>query len=94
MIDRDDAMMRTTLSLDPDVAERVRQEMKRSGCGLKKVINDALRLGLGLAGKRRRPTPFAVEAHSFGFRPGFDLDRLNQLADELEVAEQARALRQ
>jgi hypothetical protein len=93
MIDRDDAMMRTTLSLDPDVAERVQQEMKRSGSGLKKVINDALRLGLGLAGKRRRPPRFVVETHSFGFRPGFDLDRLNQLADELEVAEQARALR-
>jgi hypothetical protein len=94
MILSDDVLMRTTLSLDPDVAERVRQEMKRSGHGLKRVINEALRLGLGLAGKRRRPAPFAVQAHSFGFRPGFDLDRLNQLVDELEVAEQARTLGQ
>lgn len=85
--------MRTTLSLDPDVAERVQQEMRRSGSGLKKVINDALRLGLGLAGKQRRAPHFAVEPHAFGVRPGFDLDRLNQLTDELEAAEQARALR-
>ncbi len=85
--------MRTTLSLDPDVAERVKQEMKRSGRGLKLVINEALRLGLGVAGKRRRPARFAVEPHSFGFRPGFDLDRLNQLVDELEVVDRARALK-
>lgn len=93
MTHRDDAVMRTTLSLDPDVAERVQQEMKRSGHGLKRVVNEALRLGLGLAGKRRRPARFAIEPHSFGFQPGFDLDRLNQLTDELEVVEQARSLK-
>jgi len=26
-----------------------------------------------------------VISHSFGFRPGIDLDKLGQLADELEV---------
>jgi hypothetical protein len=84
--------MRTTLTLDPDVAARVRQEVRRSGRTLKAVVNEALRLGLGLARKPPRAPRFEVEAHSMGIRPGIDLDRMNQLADELEATEQARKL--
>jgi len=82
--------MRTTLTLDPDVAERLRQEVRRTGKGLKALVNEALRLGLGLAGKPKRPSRFVVRPHAFGFKPGIDLDRLNQLVDELEVAEVTR----
>lgn len=82
--------MRTTLTLDPDVAERVRREVHRRGTTTKELINDALRAGLAMAGKPVRPKPFRVKPHSFGFRPGVDLDRLNQLSDELESEEFAR----
>lgn len=84
--------MRTTLTLDTDVAQRVQQEIRRSGKGMKAVVNEALRAGLGLEGRRRALPPFEVEPHSFGFRPGVDLDRLNQLADELEAEETAKKL--
>lgn len=84
--------MRTTLTLDPDVAERLAGEMRRTGKSLKALVNDALRLGLGLAGKRPRPPRFEVEPHAFGLRAGVDPDRLNQLVDELEVEERARRL--
>jgi hypothetical protein len=84
--------MRTTLTLDPDVAARVELEMKRSGAGMKAVVNSALRLGLGMSDKPVQPAPFEVAPHSFGFRPATDLDRLNQLVDELEVEEAARKL--
>lgn len=84
--------MRTTLTLDTDVAQRVQQEIRRSGKGMKAVVNEALRAGLGLEGRRRALPPFAVEPHAFGFRPGVDLDRLNQLADELEAEETAKKL--
>lgn len=76
--------MRTTLTLDGDVARRLEMEIRRSGKAMKTVVNDALRLGLGLAGKPVRPKRFEVQAHAFGFRPGIDLDRINQLSDELE----------
>jgi hypothetical protein len=66
--------------------------MKRSNEGLKTVVNRALRIGLGLTDKPRRPKPFRVQAHDFGFRAGVDLDRMNQLADELEAEEVARKL--
>ncbi|NJD20533.1 MAG: hypothetical protein FIA95_14780 [Gemmatimonadetes bacterium] len=84
--------MRTTLTLDPDVASRLEAEVRRSGDGMKAVVNRALRLGLGMTGKPTVPDPFTVEPHAFGFRPGSDLDRLNQLADELEAEEGARKL--
>jgi hypothetical protein len=79
--------MRTTLTLDPDVAKRLEAELKRSGEGMKAVVNRALRVGLGMTDKPVKPDPFSVEPHRFGFLPGTDLDRLNQLADELEAEE-------
>jgi hypothetical protein len=33
---------------------------------------------------RRHPAPKTI-SHSFGFRPGIDLDELGELADELET---------
>jgi len=87
-----DVSMRTTLTLDPDVALRLEREMKRSGLGLKAAVNQALRVGLGMTDKPTEPQPFRVEPHDFGFRPGVDLDRLNQLVDELDAEEAARKL--
>jgi hypothetical protein len=84
--------MRTTLTLEPDVARRLELEMQRSGDGLKTVVNRALRIGLAMTDKPVEPPLFRVTPHAFGFRPGTDLDRLNQLADELEAEEAARKL--
>ena len=84
--------MRTTLTLEPDVAARLKQEIRRSGKGLKTLVNEALRLGLGLSGKPAPVPRFEVRPHAFGFRPGVDLDRMNQLVDELESGETARKL--
>lgn len=84
--------MRTTLTLDRDVAERVRGEMRRTGKALKAVVNAALRLGLGMGGKTPRAPCFEVQPHDFGFKPGIDQDRLNQLVDELEAEEAGRKL--
>ncbi len=84
--------MRTTLTLEADVAERIRQQMRRTGKGLKAVVNEALRFGLGMTGKQVSPPRFKVRPHSFGFKPGIDLDRVNQLVDQLEADEASRKL--
>lgn len=84
--------MRTTLTLEREVAERLRKEIRRTGKGLKATVNEALKRGLGMAGKVERPPRFQVRPHAFGFKPGIDLDRMNQLADELEAEEGARKL--
>ena len=79
--------MRTTLTLEADVAERVRREQRRTGRPFKAVINEALRAGLGLRDKGAgRLPPYTVQPHSCGaFRPGIDPLRLNQLYDEIEA---------
>ena len=81
------------MTFDPDVAEGVRHAMRRTGKGLKAVVNEALRVGLAVGSKPPRPVPFKVQPHAFGVKPGVDLDRVNQLVDELEAAEAARKLR-
>ena len=82
--------MRTTLTLDRDVAEALAKEMRRTGQGLKMTVNDLLRRGLRVAGKTPRSPRFEVRPHAFDFSPGVDLDRMNQIVDELEVQETAR----
>ena len=85
--------MRTTLTLDPDVAEGLRREVRRTGKSFKVAVNDALRAGLGGSGRRSKAERFVVEPHDFGLRPGVDPNRLNQLVDELEVEAAAESLR-
>jgi hypothetical protein len=77
--------MRTTLTLDRDVADGLQKEMRRSGQSLKAAVNAALRRGLQLAGAPARAPRFRVEPESLGLKPGVDPDRLNQLIDELEA---------
>ena len=84
--------MRTTLTIEPDVEQLIQREMRRTDRSMKAVVNDALRLGLGTRGKTLRPPRFKVKPHAFGFKPGVDTDRLNQLVDELEADERARQL--
>lgn len=73
--------MRTTLTLDPDVAKLVRETVEHEHLPLKDVINDALRRGL----KPSEPRPeFRVVPHASALQPGLDPRRFNQLADEIE----------
>ena len=79
--------MRTTLTIEPDVEQLLQREMLRTHRSMKVIVNDALRLGLGACGKPPRPPRFRVEPHAFAFKPGIDVNRLNQLVDELEADE-------
>ncbi len=42
--------------------------------------------------QKARLEPFRVEAHDFGFDSRIDLDKLNQLVDELEAVELLKKL--
>lgn len=84
--------MRTTLTIEPDVQRLLERAMRSTGKSMKAVINDGLRLGLGIRSKPARASRFKVETHAFGFKPGVDQDRLNQLADELEAEQAAQRL--
>lgn len=76
--------MRTTLTLDDDLAGLLKRRARQLGIPFKEAVNRALRAGLGEATARRVAAPKTIP-HSFGFRPGIDPDKLGQLADELEA---------
>lgn len=76
--------MRTTLTLDDDLAGLLKRRARELGVPFKEAVNRAIRAGLGeAAAMRRHPVPRTIP-HSFGLRPGIDPDKLGQLADELE----------
>lgn len=77
---------RTTLTLEDDVAARLREASRRSGRPLKAVVNDAIRAGLASQDSGARPA-FRVEARPMGLRPGIDLDDISGLLERIEGAE-------
>ena len=82
--------MRTTVTLDADVAARLREMARRRGISFKEALNTSVRLGLsGAAGERR---PYRVPTRPLGLRAGIDLDRALRIAGDLEDAELARKL--
>lgn len=81
--------MRTTLTLDDDVAAILKKRARQLGVSFKEMVNNAIRAGLGDAARPPAGPPPRTEPHSFGLRPGLDMDKLGQLVDELEVDELA-----
>ena len=76
--------MRTTLTLDDDIAESLREQARLLDIPFKQVVNDTLRRGLSPA-VRETPAPYRIVPIHSGFVPGIDPLKLNQLNDELEV---------
>lgn len=83
--------MRTTVTLDPDVAAKLKQAARDQDISFKEALNGSVRRGLSSAGAKpqpyRLPAPQRLEA-----RPGVNLDKALQLAGELEDTETMRKL--
>jgi hypothetical protein len=77
--------MRTTLTLDDDVAAKLKAESRRSGRSFREVVNETLRRGL----MNRPATPsrhaFKVRARDLGsLRAGLSLDNVAELIEQVE----------
>lgn len=75
--------MRTTLSIDEDVAKLLRREIRRSGASLKAAVNHFLRLGLMISGKPTRKQ-FSVHPRALGLPPGLSYDNVEDLIEAIE----------
>lgn len=84
--------MRTTLTLEDDLASLLKARARQLGVSFKETVNRVIRAGLGTEMEPSRGDVPKTIPHSFGFRPGIDLDKLNQLVDELEADEVAESL--
>lgn len=79
--------MRTTVTLEPDLAKKIRVLAHRRKLSFKRVLNEVIRRGLTSPDRPEAETRFTVQPHAGGFRPGIDPGKLNQLVDQLEVEE-------
>jgi hypothetical protein len=83
--------MRATVTLDPDVAARLKAVARARGISFNQALNSAVTAGLE-AERRRSARPFKQYAQPMGLRPGFNLDKALQLAAGLEDEEIVRRL--
>ena len=75
--------MRTTLTLDDDVAAKLRAEVRKSGEPFKQVVNRVLRTGLNVRMKATSLPPYKIKARAWG-PPGFNYDKVWEIIEEAE----------
>jgi plasmid stability protein len=77
--------VRTTLTLDDDVAAKLRSEARRSGRSFRDVVNEAIRRGLATRETTESVERFKVETRDLGaLRPGLSLDNVAELLEIVE----------
>lgn len=77
--------MRTTITIDDEVAARLKELQHRSRSTFKDTVNAVLQRGLLASDPPASDEPFRVEPFDGGFAEGLDPTKLNQLLDEWEV---------
>jgi hypothetical protein len=71
------------LTLDDDVAARLKAEARRTGKSFRETVNECVRRGL-LHRPKPGAKPFKVRARDLGLRPGLSLDNIGDLLEHLE----------
>ena len=79
--------MRTTVTIDDDLAAQVETLRRREGLSFKAALNHLLRLGVQAKSTPPKPKRFRTPTRKPGLKPGIDPTRLNALIDDLETAD-------
>lgn len=79
--------MRTTININDALLEELKARAAESGRSLRQVLDDTLRLGLGVGRAGQSGRSFQVRPHPLGLKAGFHGASLNQLYDQLEAEE-------
>ena len=82
--------VRTTVTLDADVAAKLRAAARHQGISFKQALNQAVRAGL--APPRRSARRFTQLTQAMSLRPDVNLDKALRLATALEDEELVRKL--
>ncbi len=84
--------MRTTMTLDDELAKALKKLAHDSGKSFKEVVNRTVCAGLGME-KAPKPKPYTVKPTKLGgVLPGVNLDKALQIAERLEDEEIARKI--
>jgi plasmid stability protein len=85
--------VRTTLTLDDDLAAALQKKADRTGRSFKEVVNEALRAGLEVGLVSPSPRRYRLRpAHLGGAPASADLDKALRMAGALEDEELIRKL--
>jgi hypothetical protein len=76
--------VRTTLTIDDDIAVLVKQEVRRTGDSFKGTVNRLLRRGLMVKDKNTQRAPFEVTPLFMGLHPGQSYDNIEALLEVLD----------
>jgi hypothetical protein len=84
--------MRTTITLDDDVAAKIQLKVRRSGRPFKDVVNDALRTGLAIDNQVKALPPFRIDGgHLIRLKPGYNYDKVDEeVFDRLDTPRRLR----
>ena len=83
--------MRTTVTLDSDVARVLQTDMRERGVSFKQALNDAVRAGLMRESSHRRRR-FVQKTYSLGAEQHFRWDKALADAEAMEDEELSRRL--
>ena len=81
--------MRTTLTIDDDLAGILQRKSRELDLPFKQVVNTALRIGLAKNSQIEKPR-IVVRPHDFGANLFPNMVQPNQLIDELEIEDYLR----
>ena len=73
--------IRTTLTLDEDVAERVKEESRARADSFRNTLNDLLREALLHLQTESRSRSLEIRPSHMGFRPGINHDDIESLLE-------------
>ena len=76
--------VRTTLTLDEDLAAKLSAEARRTGRSFKDLVNSHLRTALNAKRDAGPPQPFIVRARALDPVPGVSFDNIEALLDQVE----------
>ena len=94
--------MKTTLTLDDDVADYLKEQCRLQDKPFERVVNEMLRRGMKMSAplestvdgdKESKPPPFKVVPFSSKFKPGIDETKLNYINADLEMEELIQKVR-
>ena len=73
--------MRTTLTLDDDIADSLKEQARLLNRPFKQVVNDTLRRGMSPTAEETETPEYRVVPHCGSLAPGVDPLKLNRLND-------------
>ena len=76
--------MRTTLTLDEDVAQRTKNLAAKLNLPFKVVLNETLRKGLDQAEESQKRREYRTNPHKMGLREGLSIDNVQELLSQTE----------